>query len=170
MSVNCMPEKNSAWRSPWVIGWSALILVVFLVNLLMIYLAISGNPGLVVEDYYERGQDYEQNMVARMEKNPGWLMRVEMPDNPIQGVALPIRFVLSTKDGAQVDPDSVAFHAYRPSDAKQDFAVTMQQQIPGTYLADVTFPLKGVWDVLVSVQKDGEEYNEAIRVNIAAGN
>jgi len=43
----------------------------------------------------------------------------------------------------------------------------MVQTAPGRYQAEVTFGLKGVWDTLVSVQKNGDEYNEALRVNVA---
>ena len=38
----------------------------FVANGVFIYLALNNNPGLVVDDYYERGQDYEKNMLKRM--------------------------------------------------------------------------------------------------------
>jgi len=163
------PDKQSAWRSPWVIAWVAIVLVVLAVNVFMISLAIDANPGLVVDDYYERGQSYEKNMVARMAKDPGWKMGITVPEAlPLAAPAL-IQFSLTTKEGGEVAPDSVIFYAYRPSDANQDFSIPMKQLAPGRYQAEVTFPLKGVWDTLVSVQKDGDEYNEAQRVIVAPG-
>ena len=35
----------SAWRSPWVIAWIALVITVLGVNLTMVYLAFATNPG-----------------------------------------------------------------------------------------------------------------------------
>jgi len=72
--------KQSAWRSPWVIGWVAIVLTVLAVNSFMIFLAVNVNPGLVVDDYYERGQRYEENMMARMARDPGWIMNVTLPE------------------------------------------------------------------------------------------
>ena len=162
-----MTPKQSAWRSPWVIGWVAIVLVVLLVNGFMIFLAIDANPGLIVDDYYERGQNYEKNMVARMAKDPGWKMDISVPDALPLGLPTLVQFSLAAKDGGAVVPDSVIFHAYRPSDANADFSVPMKQVAPGRYQVEVTFGLKGVWDTLVSVQKDGDEYNEALRINVA---
>lgn len=164
-----MVAKNSAWRSPWVIGWVAILVTVLTANIIMISLAIKANPGLVVEDYYERGQDYEKNMVARMEKDPGWKMRVKAPRELPLAEPVPVKFSVMDKTGVPVDADSVIFYAYRPSDADADFSVPMELKEPGRYEAAISFPLKGVWDTLVSVQKDGEEYNEAMRVIVAPG-
>lgn len=169
MRIMSMTANNSAWRSPWVRAWVATLLVVVSANVLMIYLAIDANPGLVVEDYYERGQDYEKNMVARMERDPRWRMRIKTSNTPPLATPVPINFSVMDKEGQPVIPDAVTFYVYRPSDAKQDFSVPMQQQSPGHYLADVSFPLKGVWDTLVSVQKGDEEYHQALRVIVAPG-
>lgn len=163
-----MPSRphQSAWRSPWMWGWFGILASVITANCIMIYFAVDGNPGLVVEDYYDRGQHYEKNMVARMAKDPGWLMQISEPKNLRQGKPTVIQFSLATKEGGAVNPDSVTFYAYRPSDAKADFSLPMQAVGNGLYQAEATFALKGVWDVLVSVQKEGEEYNEALRLGV----
>ena len=164
-----MIAENSAWRSPWVRAWVATLVIVVAANIVMIYLAVDASPGLVVEDYYERGQDYEKNMVSRMKKDPGWRMRIEASNTPPLATPVPINFSVMDKEGQPVIPDSVTFYAYRPSDAKQDFSEPMQQQSPGRYLTNVSFPLKGVWDTLVSVQKGDEEYHQARRFIVAPG-
>ncbi len=164
-----MASPQSPWRSPWVLGWLAIILVVLLANSIMIYLAFDANPGLVVEDYYERGQHYEKNMLARIARRPDWNMQVDVPKTPSLGTPALISFSVTEKDGTPVKADSVVLYAYRPSDAKRDFSVPMQKRYGGTYQAEVTFGLKGVWDILVSVQKDGEEHNEALRIHVAPG-
>ncbi len=169
MTHTATDPRQSAWRSPWVLGWFSILVTVVTANFTMIYFAVDGNPGLVVEDYYERGQHYEQNMLARMAKDPGWAMRISLPDEVVLDRPATVGFTLATREGGAVNPDSVTFYAYRPSDAKADFSVPMQSAGNGLYQAEVTFTLKGVWDILVSVQKEGEEYNEALRLVVAAG-
>jgi nitrogen fixation protein FixH len=161
-----MTDKNSAWRSPWVIAWVAMVVIFFTMNMVMIYFAQSNNPGLVAEDFYDRGQDYEKNMLKRQARNPGWHMKVVLPRKI--GVDEPVicRFTVSDKDGEPVDPTAVIFYAYRPSDAKQDFTVPMHQVEPGIYEAEVRFPLLGAWDTLVSAKRGDDEYNTPKRIGV----
>ena len=166
MSHTASVPHQSAWRSPWVYGWFSVLVVVMSANFIMIYLAVDNNPGLVVEDYYDRGQTYEKNMVARMARNPGWEMRIAEPKKLRMNKPAVIEFRLATKEGGAVNPDNVTFYAYRPSNAKEDFSLPMQAMGNGLYQAEVTFGLKGIWDVLVSVEKDGEEYNESLRLGV----
>jgi len=169
MMHSATDSHQSAWRSPWVFAWFGIIVSVVTANCIMIYFAMDKNPGLVVSDYYDRGQHYEKNMVARMKNNPGWEMKVSEPKKIVMNKPAVMTFSLATKEGGAVDPDSVVFYAYRPSNAKADFSLPMQSIGNGLYQVDVTFKLKGIWDVLVSVQKDGKEYNEALRVGVSAG-
>ncbi|MCG8425825.1 MAG: FixH family protein, partial [Chromatiales bacterium] len=74
-----MSEKQKALRSPWVIAWISMFVIFVIANIVMIYLA-ADRPGLVVDDYYERGQDYEENMLKRMAKDPGWKMKIDAPE------------------------------------------------------------------------------------------
>jgi nitrogen fixation protein FixH len=161
-----MTEKKSAWRSPWVIGWIAMLAVFLSMNLFMVYLAETNNPGLVVKDFYKRGQDYEKNMLKRQARNPGWRMRVNLPRKIGVGETVICHFTIKDREGAPVDSDSVTFHAYRPADAKQDFSVSMKQTAPGVYESEVSFPLKGAWDTLVSVKHGEDEYNTAKRIGV----
>ncbi|MEJ2454382.1 MAG: FixH family protein [Candidatus Thiodiazotropha sp.] len=161
-----MADKNSAWHSPWVIAWVAMVVIFFIMNGIMVYLAQTNNPGLVVEDFYERGQDYEKNMLKRQARNPGWQMKVDLPRKIGVDEAVICRFTVNDKEGAPVDPTAVVFHAYRPSDAKQDFSVPMQQVGPGQYEAEVRFSLLGAWDILVSAQHGEDEYNTPKRIGV----
>ena len=57
-----MDKKQSAWRNPWVIAWVSILIGFFIISGTRIYFAVTTSPGLVVDDYYERGQDYEENI------------------------------------------------------------------------------------------------------------
>jgi nitrogen fixation protein FixH len=165
-----MTNKKTAWRSPWVIGWVGLVLTVVGANALMIYLSVGANPGLVVDDYYDRGQQYEENMLKRLARDPGWTMRVVPPE--FVGVQEParFRFTVSDRDGNPVTPDQVTFYAYRPSNERNDFSRPMNRVAPGHYEVEVSFPLKGLWDILVSVRQGDQEFNSSHRLSAGIAN
>jgi len=168
MSNQQQAIKTPAWKSPWVIGWMGLVLAVLGVNMTMVYLAVRTSSGLVVEDYYERGQDYEKNMFSKRARDPGWHMTIDLPKNPVAGNHTPVNYSVVDKAGVPVQPDAVTFYAYRPSDATRDFSVPMEQQARGLYSAKAQFRLKGVWDILVSAKSGEEEYNVGRRIDVAA--
>ncbi|MCP4992301.1 MAG: FixH family protein [Gammaproteobacteria bacterium] len=160
-----MSEKQSPWRSPWIIGWMSMLVIFVAANGVMFYLAIEYNPGLVDENFYDRGQDYEQNMLKRMARDPGWKMSIDAPEYVDIGKPTTYGFKVTTKEGQPVTPDSVTFRVYRPSGKKHDFSVPMKQVSPGFYQADISYPLLGVWDILISAQKGEDEYNLSHRVS-----
>lgn len=159
-------EKMPAWKSPWVIGWLAGVFLVLVINLVMVYLAVQTNPGLVVEDFYERGQHYEKTMFSRLAEDPGWHMSINLPEQLLQSRKVSLQFTVLDNAGMPVAPDSVTFYAYRPSDAKKDFSLPMTKVAGGLYSADVVFGLKGVWDILVSVGSGDNEYNLGKRIEV----
>ena len=160
-----MSDKQSAWRSPWVIAWVGILVVFVLVSGVRVYIAVVTNPGLVDEDFYERGQEYEKNLRKRMARDPGWKMRIEAPRFVDLGKPTRFSFSVTDKDGVPVDPDSVTFYAYRPSDASKDFSLPMQLVEAGYYQAEVAFPLLGAWDILVSAKRGEDEFNVPHRLS-----
>lgn len=160
-----MTNKTSAWRSPWVIAWVSMLVIFFVANVIMIYLAVDRNPGLVDKDFYDRGQYHEQNMLKRQARDPGWKMKLEAPKFVDVGKPTSYGFRIEDREGNPVTPDSVTFYVYRPADADADFSVPMEADAPGHYGAEVTYPLLGVWDILVSVRKGEDEYNHPHRVS-----
>lgn len=155
-----------AWKSPWVIGLVALVLVVLGVNLTMVYLAIATNPGLVADDFYERGRNYEQGVISKIARDPGWGMHADIPEEIRAGEEAAIRFFLTDGVGQPVTADGVELYAYRPSDREQDFRVPMREEAKGRYLAEVSFPLFGAWDALIAVSHGDDEYSVGRRIEV----
>ena len=155
-----------AWKSPWVIAWIALVVIVLAVNGVMIYLAITTNPGLVVDDFYERGQNYERTLLSKSARDPGWTLQADIPEHIDAGVPTAIRFFLVDRAGQPVTPDSVEFFVYRPSDSSRDFSKVMAEEGPGRYRVDVSFPLIGVWDTLVAARQGDEEFQVGQRIHV----
>lgn len=168
MPTTAAKENKSVpgWKSPWVRASIGLVITVLAVNGVMVYLAVTTNPGLVVEDYYERGQSYERTLFSKEARDPGWVLSADIPQDISAGVRTRIRFVLVDKAGQPVTPDGVELFIYRPSDATRDFSVTMTEEAPGRYLAEVSFPLIGVWDTLVAAHNGDDEYHIGKRIEV----
>lgn len=160
------PIATPAWRSPWVIGWFALVGSVLAINGVMVYLAIQTNPGLVVDDYYDRGQHYEKTLISNLAKDLGWSMQAEMPPQVMAGQTQAIRFSVVDKAGQYVAVDGVTFYAYRPSDITRDFSLPMTQEGPGRYVVQANFPIYGVWDVVFGVSQGADEYTHGQRLMV----
>jgi nitrogen fixation protein FixH len=161
-----MADKNSPWRNPWVIGWISMVVIFITMNMIMIYMATNNNPGLVVDDFYKRGQDYEKNMLKRQARDPGWQMRIQLPKKIEFDEPVICRFRVADKAGQPVQPDSVTFYAYRPSDKAADFSSQMRMVEPGLYEAEVRFPLLGAWDTLVSAKQGDDEFYAPKRIGV----
>jgi nitrogen fixation protein FixH len=130
-------------------------------NIITLYVAGDSSPRLVNEEYYKRGEDYEENMLKRRARDPGWKMEIQAPDFVDVDVESTFRFTVTSKEGEPVEPDAVTFYAYRPSDGSYDFSLPMDQVAPGQYKVVASFPLKGVWDILVAAKQGEDEYQAA---------
>lgn len=160
-------KSQSAWRSPWVITFLMMGFTIIAANVYLITTAASNAPSLVAENYYERGQDFEKNMLKKRAKDPGWLMQLEPPQKLEWNKPSIFVFTLQGKEGQVVNPDSVFLHAYRPSDARADFSIEMKRMKTGTYQAEFTFPMKGAWDVLASATQGEDEFSVSYRAFVA---
>ena len=167
MSTEIQAPQQSAWRSPWVLGWIGLVVVVLCINLVMVYLAFATNPGLVAADYYARGQDYEQTLVSRRARDPLWVLESDIPAPIRVGNAERLRLFVVDRAGQPVDPESATFYAYRPSDASRDFSLPMQREDRGRYVVEASFPLAGVWDTLIAVRSGADEHSISARLTVS---
>lgn len=151
-------DQKQAMRNPWVLGWLAGVGVVLAVNAGFIITAITTNPGLVVENYYEKGQDHERTMQSKIETRQrlDWDMQIQNGQPIIVGKSSNIYFDLKDRDGVALDVDSVKLTAYRPADASADFSMNMESIAPGRYIGVIKLPLKGLWELQVTASQ-GED-------------
>ena len=173
MSAMTMTNKISqdnprAWRNPWVIGWVSLVAIVLLVNIVMITLAVTTNPGLVSEDYYERGRNFEKTVMTKIAARNalGWSVSADFPINPVINNNEKYRFTIVDKNGVPVSDGQVTANIYRPSDVNADFQVAMNEIVPGVYTGDIKFPLKGQWEVTVTLKHGEDVYDFSRRVSV----
>jgi len=160
-------QKKSWYKSPWVIGWLLLVATVLGVNIYMIMQSMNEFPGLVVDDFYERGQDYEENIHKKLDNNNLWKTSFDYQQIHLNQPA-DIQFVITDQQGNTANIEKMTLYLYRPANAKKDFSLPMKAtEKINTWHTSVTFDSKGKWDMLVSVIIDGKEanYGESIFVN-----
>jgi len=167
----CFSQSDKrAFRNPWVLGWLTLIVIVLGVNITMIVLAFTTGPGLVEKDYYEKGRELEQNIHKQIAARNalGWTGNLDVSDTLSRGRVSPIRFTIVDNQGLPLSHLKVLLVNYRPSDASADFTSEMKELAPGQYEANVTYPLKGLWEVTVKVEHDHQQFDLASRrINVA---
>jgi len=157
-------NKQSWYKSPWLMGWLFLVAVVLAVNAYMITQSINDFPGLVVDDFYERGQNYEENIVTKLENNQKWTTQFKLKEIHLNKETI-ITFTITDSEGKAAKIDKITLFAYRPSDAKKDFSVPMSiSENNKHYQAKLTFNSKGNWDLLASVIIEKTEVNYAQRI------
>ncbi len=160
-------RDGSAFRSPWVWGWIAMVVVVFLANLTMVVIARVTSPGLVVRDYYEKGKNYNKTLKARAAEDAlGWNATITSPDGLLVDRPSRITFSVVDSKGRPVDADYVELHSFRPSDAGADFSVPLTEISPGVYEGSVVYPLPGIWDIIVSVKRGDDTFESPQRIFI----
>ncbi len=162
-------DNPEAWRNPWVIAWMAIIVVFLVVNALFVIVAVVSSPGLVVENYYEKGRMYEKNAlkILAAEKAMQWEMHFEVPKELKVGRPEVFRFSVVDTRGLPIQSAKVNVTAYRPSDAKADFVTLFEEIAPGLYQADIKFSLPGIWDVNLHITHGEKNYRLTRRITAA---
>ncbi|WP_456379085.1 FixH family protein [Thiolapillus sp.] len=165
-------HNKEALRNPWVLGWIGGIILVLSVNAAFIVTAFVTNPGLVEKNYYEKGQDQEQNFVSQQQARNrlDWHMKLDAIHQPVAGE--PVRYSFNAVDskGIPIDGDKAVIQAYRPSDINADFNTEMQEIAPGVYSAELIFPLKGIWDLNVMLTKGEDSLKLTHRISVLSSN
>lgn len=137
--------RRSGWI-PWVfVGGMALVVVV---NAVMAWFALSTFTGTTVDRSYERGRQYNAVLAeAERQARMGWHFSVAWHQgmgDPLSGTV-----VVTARDAnaAPLDRLSVEASLVRPLEAPQPLALSFSELAPGRYVASVTLPKPGQWEV-----------------------
>jgi nitrogen fixation protein FixH len=149
--------RKSSWI-PWVfVGFFG---VVFVANAIMIWLALTTFTGLDRDEPYVRGVGYNDVLAEeRRQEALGWTAAVSADADGL-AVALADRLE-QPLGGATVYAD-----LDRPVDSAFDFTVALEPAGAGRYAAAVDWPAPGRWDVLVTVERDGDVFQHHRRLMV----
>ena len=132
------------------LGLLAFFGVVFTADGILIYLGSTSQDGLVHEDYYQRGLNYNDVIqVKKQQHELGWTFALNHPDRSGLG---PIELKLTDGKGQPLAGKQIAAQLRRPAQKGYDQDLTFEEVAPGTYRATVSLPLSGNWDLEARVR------------------
>ncbi|MGF1456167.1 MAG: FixH family protein [Alphaproteobacteria bacterium] len=141
-----------AWHFWTIMG--ALFAVVFIVNGLFVYFALTSWTGVEEQQAYERGLAYNEALArAEHQKALGWTADVTV--DRLAGEDR-VRLSLTGPGAAALTGARVEGTLRRPTQAELDRTVTLEEAGPGVYQTLVDLPARGVWDLRLHVHQ-GED-------------
>jgi nitrogen fixation protein FixH len=160
-------SNSSALKNPWALGILAVLVLFLCGNAVFIYLAFKTAPSLVVKDFYEKGEAYEEtHKRLQAEKSLGWVGVLMTPKTRVNQTNQ-FEVIIQGNNSSALSLDSVKLFAFRPSDADADFSLDMHKSPqPSTYAVDVSFPLPGIWDLIVEAKQGEDTFSVTKRISI----
>ncbi len=163
MAIARQPSAD-AGRSGW-IPWAfvGFFLVVFAVNGVMVWFALSSWTGLETTNSYERGLAYNRALEAAKEQTAlGWQADFHFHQTGQRHGTLELR--LQDRDGVRLQGAKVDAELVRPTEEGHDLALDLAEREPGRYQAEVELPLVGQWEVRLAASARGEVYRLSPRI------
>lgn len=150
-------HTRDAWI-PWY--FVAFFVVLALLDGIFVYLATSTNPGVVTQKAYTKGKDYNEVIASSEDQTKrGW-----NADVSLEGTIL--SFTLVDKNGIPLSGAKVLARFRRPTEANQDFQVSLLSQGNGLYIADVKTPEAGLWDITFFASWNNKPYQMHQRIRV----
>lgn len=150
------PQRDGRFI-PWLIV--AFFVVITMVLSGFTYIAVTTYRGVVTEQAYEKGVNYNA-IIARAE------VQDELHLNSrTRLTGTTVEFSLTDKAGAPVTGAQVSLLMFRPTQEGMDRRYAMAEAGGGLYRADVAdLPARGIWEARVSAQTSQGAYRSSQRV------
>ena len=132
----------------------AFFALVFTVNGLMAYLAVSTFSGVQTDKPYESGLAFNREIArARAQEGQGWQVDEQISREASGAVILTIRIM----DGAHAPITGLTLNTIlkSPADSHKDCLVVVTEEKSGVY-SGTTHCAAGQWDLDTQAQKDGD--------------
>jgi nitrogen fixation protein FixH len=115
--------------------------VMFIVNGIFTYFAVTTFNGLVAEGSYRKGLAYDDRLAEQAQQDLlGWNADLELAGRGSQ-----LRFTVQGDDGRPVSGRVVRVRIGRPSTDQFDQTLRLSETSPGVYTADVSLAGAGNW-------------------------
>jgi len=126
----------------------AFFLAIFVVNGIFVYVSLNSHPGVISEDAYRKGLDYNRTLERADRQNArGWRTTVTL-DGGFVAVAL------SDRNGAPLTGLAVRAEVRRPVHDRSDTSLVLRETAPGRYRA-ATALASGRWELRLTAAAQG---------------
>lgn len=153
-------SNKSGLRNPWVLGMMALITVVLAVNVTFIWFTMKdGKSELVERDYKTKDRKSNELLLSelRTKQALAWQTEIKKPKSIVMGTPVVYEISITDREGKPVS-GTLNVEAYRASDSSKDFTTSFKEVAAGRYQGYINFPLKGYWELHISVQRGEERF------------
>jgi nitrogen fixation protein FixH len=139
---------------------SGIFAVVISANMTMYYLAYKSFDGLVENNYYKRGLNYQSELDQETNQHKlGWHIDLKNSQD---------KYIVSAKDnkGNTIKNAQVKLTFFRPTQAGFDQTINLKEISPGIYDKSIKLPLPGIWDIYIEVEKEKDKWKKKQRISI----
>lgn len=150
-------ESKKAFRNPWALGMIGLILLVLGVNGTFIWYSMHNRSSLVDHEYSTKDRKSDTAELKEIEAHRAlaWKTTIKQPDAIVMNSPASYEISVVDRNGVPVS-GAMEVEAYRAADASKDFTTAFKEVSPGNYQGNITFPLKGFWELRIRVKR-GED-------------
>ena len=135
----------------------AFFLVIFIVLGTFTYLALSTHRGVVTDNAYQKGLEYNQTIASEeAQKLLGWSSTIQLDSDTLI-------FALSDANGNSIKGAKVIAYASRPTQAGHDIQVVLTPK-GANYTSQLNLPFKGQWDIKVLATWKQQPYQTSKRI------
>ena len=154
------------------IGWPIMVVSLLLLNvsivLVTLFLARSDGGAQVIENYYEKGVEWDVQAAVRASSDAlGWEADVILiKDNVVPGFCT-LEVAIQDSDGYGVEGLIGSFILFRPQKARPVLEMPLLPDVnrPGLYYQMVPFQDSGLWDIELFLRKTDMVFTTRQRKN-----
>lgn len=160
-------KRADGWWYPWI--FVAGFMVVFAVNGTMAYIAVSSWTGLETKDYFNQGTRFNDVLAQRAAQDAlGWKVAFQYEHTPHdvdpRAGLFQIRF--TDKNGQPISGLYISAVAKRPTQEGYDQDLIFTFRGDGTYSANTTLPLPGLWELRYTAERGEEVFKMRSRIQV----
>jgi len=156
--------ENTGKQRRWT-GWHTLATligffgVIFAVNGVMTYIALSTFSGIETPNAYQFGRDYNQTLeAAAAQQALGWQVDFEEVFGPTpDGADVTVTISVTDAGSAPLGGLAGALTCWRPVARGDDVAVQLTETSPGVYAASASLSARGHWEMRLLFARDGAD-------------
>ncbi|MNX85425.1 hypothetical protein D3C86_1172610 [compost metagenome] len=157
--------KKFTYAQKFVAGMVGILVFTFALDIGFIVAGAMTDDGLVVENYYKHGLNYDAERPAR-ENKQGWQVALDAPKTAQRASQAIV--TLKDKENQPLKGAQVTLQLFRPTKAGYDQRITLAEVGSGRFEAPVTVPLEGLWDATVEIKQGATRYEYRERLHLEA--
>jgi nitrogen fixation protein FixH len=154
-------SNKAGLRNPWLLGMLGLIVLVLGVNITFVWYSANANRSTLVErDYKTKDRKANEEVLKELgtQRALAWQTTIRKPESLVVNVPAVYEISVVDREGKPVSGGTLEVEVYRAADESKDFTVPFKEVSPGNYQGQVSFPLKGFWELHIRVTRGADVF------------